>query len=64
MLTANNVKFLKYKTLFIFEKSETIEGTPLAQLVKCRTFDRKVAGSNLTRSAVLCPSAGHFIFIA
>ena len=28
---------------------------PLAQLVECRTLNRKVAGSNLTRGAVLCP---------
>ena len=27
-------------------------GTPLAQMVECRTLDRKVAGSNLTRGAV------------
>ena len=30
-------------------------GALLAQLVKCRTHDRKVAGLNLTRGAVLCP---------
>ena len=30
------------------------KGSPLAQLVECRTLDRKVAGSNLTRGAVLC----------
>ena len=30
-------------------------GAPLAQLVECRTLDRKVVGSNLTRGAVLCP---------
>ena len=30
-------------------------GVPLAQLVECRTPDRKIAGSNLTRSAALCP---------
>ena len=28
---------------------------PFAQLVECRTLDRKVAGSNFTRGAVLCP---------
>ena len=28
---------------------------PFAQLVECRTFDDKVAGSNLTRGAVFCP---------
>ena len=28
---------------------------PLVQLVKCLTLDRKVAGANLTRGAVLCP---------
>ena len=30
-------------------------GAPLAQLVECRTLDRKVVGLNLTRGAVLCP---------
>ena len=39
-------------------------GAPLAQVVESRTFDRKVPGSNLTRGAVLCPCARHFIFIA
>ena len=29
-------------------------GASLAQLVELRTLDRKVAGSNLTRGAVLC----------
>ena len=33
----------------------SISGAPLAQLVECRTLDRKVPGSNLTRGAVLCP---------
>ena len=32
--------------------SYTAEGV---QLVECQTLDRKVAGSNLTRGAVLCP---------
>ena len=36
------------------------KGAQLAQLVECH----KVASSNLTRGAVLCPSARHFIFIA
>ena len=27
----------------------------LAQFVECRTLDRKVADSNLTRGAVICP---------
>ena len=30
-------------------------GAPLALLVECRSLDRKVAGSNLARGAVLCP---------
>ena len=30
-------------------------GAPLPQLVECQTLDRKVVGSNLTRSVVLCP---------
>ena len=29
-------------------------GASLAQSVECRTLDRKVAGSNLAKSAVLC----------
>ena len=41
-----------------------LAGAPLAQLVECRTLDRKVAGSNLARGAVLCPLARHLIFIA
>ena len=28
---------------------------PLTQLVVCQTLDHKVAGSGLTRGAVLCP---------
>ena len=32
--------------------------------VECRTLDHKVAGSNLTRAALLWPCARHFIFIA
>ena len=32
-----------------------VEGAPLAQLVECRSLDRKVTGSNLTRGEVLCP---------
>ena len=28
---------------------------PSAQLVECLTLDSKVAGSNFTRGAVLCP---------
>ena len=39
-------------------------GASLAQLLVNRTLDRKVAGSNLTRGAVLCPRAKHFMFIA
>ena len=38
---------------FIFQSS--IKTAPLAQLVECRTHDLKVAGSNLTRGAMLCP---------
>ena len=34
------------------------------KLVECRTLDREIAGSNLTRGALLCPSTRHFIFIA
>ena len=39
-------------------------GAPLAQLVECRTRDCKVMGLNLTRGAVLCPWARHFLCIA
>ena len=31
------------------------EGAPIAQLGERRTLDRKVAGSIITRGAVLCP---------
>ena len=41
-----------------------ISGAPLAQLVEYRTLDHKVVCSILTRVAVLCPWARHFIFIA
>ena len=34
---------------------KTNRGAPLAQLVECRTRDRKVMGLNLARGAVLCP---------
>ena len=30
------------------------QGAPIAQLVERQTLDRKVAGSNHTRGAVLC----------
>ena len=39
-------------------------GAPIAQLVERRTLNRKVAKSNLTRVAVLCLWARHFIPIA
>ena len=42
----------------------TNRGAPSAQLVECRTRDRKVMGLNLTRGAVLCPWARHFLCIA
>ena len=31
------------------------EGAPISQLGERRTLDRKVAGSIITRGAVLCP---------
>ena len=49
----------KYRVVFCFYFIMTIHnitrGAPLALLVECRTLDRKVAGSNHTRGAVLCP---------
>ena len=39
---------------FLLVISKT-KGAPIAQLGERRTLDRKVAGSILTRGAVLCP---------
>ena len=52
---------------FIIELSDDVmelsEGSSISS-VECQTFDCKVAGSNLTRGAVLCSFARHYIFSA
>ena len=37
------------------EQPQKMVGAPIAPLGECRTLDRKVAGSILSRGTVLCP---------
>ena len=38
-----------------YETVKVLRGALLTPLVECQTLNRKVASSNLTRDAVLCP---------
>ena len=47
-----------------YQNQYILKGAPIAQLGERRTLDRKVADSILTRGALLCSSARHFVPIA